>query len=116
MEEPIKPEVDQNKTYYSVDEDPKFPGGDAAMMHWISEHLRYPAMAQENNIQGRVVVQFIVTRTGKIGEVKVIRSKDPDLDREAVRVVKTLPDFTPGTIKGVPVDAWYTLPINFRLS
>lgn len=116
VEEPIEPEVDQNKTYYSVDQDPKFPGGDAAMMRWISEHLRYPAMAQENNIQGRVVVQFIVTRSGKIGEVKVIRSKDPDLDREAIRVVRTLPDFTPGTIKGVPVDAWYTLPINFRLS
>lgn len=116
VEEPIEPEVDQNKTYHSVDVAPKFPGGDAAMMRWISEHLRYPAMAQENNIQGRVILQFVVTKTGKIGDVKISRSCDPDLDREAIRVVRTLPDFTPGTIKGVPVDAWYTLPINFRLS
>ena len=115
-EETIEPEVDQSKTYHSVDVAPKFPGGDAAMMRWISEHLRYPAMAQENNIQGRVVVQFVVTKTGKVGDVKIIRSRDPDLDREAVRVVRTLPDFTPGTIKGVPVDAWYTLPLTFRLS
>lgn len=115
-EETIEPEVDQSKTYHSVDVAPKFPGGDTAMMRWISEHLRYPAMAQENNIQGRVVVQFVVTKTGKVGDVKIIRSRDPDLDREAVRVVRTLPDFTPGTIKGVPVDAWYTLPLTFRLS
>ena len=72
-------------------------------------------MAMENNIQGRVVVQFVVTSTGKIGEVKVVRSKDPDLDKEAVRVVKSLPNFIPGKMNGQAVNVWYTLPITFKL-
>lgn len=81
----------------------------------MSENIRYPSVAQENNIQGRVVVQFVVTKTGSIGQVKVVRSKDPDLDKEAVRVVKTLPKFVPGKMNGHAVNVWYTLPITFRL-
>lgn len=114
-DEPITPAVDQSKVYSSAEVAPKFPGGDAAMMRWISEHLRYPAMAQENNIQGRVVVQFTVSKTGKPYNFKIVRGKDPDLDREALRVVRTLPDFIPGTIQGVPVDVTYSVPITFRL-
>ena len=94
---------------------PQFPGGEVALMKYIQEHLKYPPVAMENNIQGRVVVQFVVTKTGKIGEVKVARSKDPDLDKEAVRVVKTLPDFIPGKMNGQAVAVWYTLPITFKL-
>ncbi|MDE6317852.1 MAG: energy transducer TonB, partial [Muribaculaceae bacterium] len=75
----------------------------------------YPTMAMENNVQGRVVVQFVVTKDGSIGEVKVARGKDPDLDKEAVRVVKTLPKFIPGKMNGQAVNVWYTLPINFKL-
>lgn len=111
-----KPEpVDDNKVFESVEQDPQFPGGDAALLKYVSDHIRYPSVAQENNIQGRVVVQFVVTKTGSIGQVKVVRSKDPDLDKEAVRVVKTLPKFVPGKMNGHAVNVWYTLPITFRL-
>ena len=108
-----KPEPEQ--VFKSVEQMPKFPGGDAELMKYIQEHLRYPTMAAENNIQGRVVVQFVVTKNGSIGEVKVIRSRDQDLDKEAVRVVKSLPNFIPGRMNGQPVNVWYTLPINFKL-
>ena len=82
-----KPEpVDDDKVFEVVEQKPQFPGGEAALLKWVSEHIRYPAMAQENNIQGRVIVQFVVTKTGDVGEVKVVRGKDPDLDKEAMRV------------------------------
>lgn len=111
-----KPEpVDDNKVFDVVEQKPQFPGGEAALLKWVSEHIRYPAMAQENNIQGRVVVQFVVTKTGAVGEVKVVRGKDPDLDKEAVRVVKSLPKFVPGKMNGHAVNVWYTLPIQFKL-
>ena len=111
-----KPEpVDDNKVFDVVEQKPQFPGGEAALLKYVAEHIRYPAMAQENNIQGRVTVQFVVTKTGSIGEVKVVRSKDPDLDKEAVRVVKSLPKFTPGKMNGHAVNVWYTLPIQFKL-
>ena len=91
-----KPEpVDDNKVFDVVEQKPQFPGGEAALLKYVAEHIRYPAMAQENNIQGRVVVQFVVTKTGAVGEVKVVRGKDPDLDKEAVRVVKSLPQVRP---------------------
>ena len=107
--------VEDNTVFTSVEQMPQFPGGDAELMKWISSHIKYPTMAMENNIQGRVVVQFVVTKTGKIGEVKVVRSKDPDLDREAVRVEKSLPDFIPGKMNGQAVNVWFTLPVNFKL-
>lgn len=110
-----EPPKDENKVFTAVEQMPAFPGGEAALMKWISDHIRYPSIAQENNIQGRVTVQFVVTKTGSIGEVKVVRSKDPDLDKEAVRVVKSLPKFQPGKMNGQPVNVWYTLPINFKL-
>lgn len=111
-----KPEpVDDNKVFDVVEQKPQFPGGEAALLKYVAEHIRYPAMAQENNIQGRVVVQFVVTKTGTVGEVKVVRGKDPDLDKEAVRVVKSLPKFVPGKMNGHAVNVWYTLPIQFKL-
>ena len=94
---------------------PRFPGGEAELMKYLSSHINYPTMAMENNVQGRVVVQFVVTKTGKIGEVKVVRSVDRDLDKEAVRVCKTLPDFIPGKMNGQAVNVWYTLPVSFKL-
>ena len=109
-----EPPKEDNHVFTAVEQMPQFPGGDAALMKYISDHIRYPAMAQENNIQGRVVVQFVVTKTGAIGEVKVVRSKDPDLDKEAKRVVKSLPKFIPGKMNGQAVNVWYTLPINFK--
>ena len=111
-----KPEpVDDDKVFEVVEQKPQFPGGEAALLKWVSEHIRYPAMAQENNIQGRVIVQFVVTKTGDVGEVKVVRGKDPDLDKEAMRVVKSLPKFVPGKMNGHSVNVWYTLPITFKL-
>ncbi|WP_303027300.1 energy transducer TonB [uncultured Duncaniella sp.] len=111
-----KPEpVDDNKVFDVVEQKPQFPGGEAALLKYVAEHIRYPAMAQEYNIQGRVVVQFVVTKTGAVGEVKVVRGKDPDLDKEAVRVVKSLPKFVPGKMNGHAVNVWYTLPIQFKL-
>lgn len=111
VEEKHEPE----KVFTAVEQMPTFPGGDAELYKWVSSHIRYPAMAAENNIQGRVTVQFVVQKDGSIGEVKVIRGKDPDLDKEAVRVVKSLPKFIPGKMNGQAVNVWFTLPINFRL-
>lgn len=110
------PEPEPDKVFDAVEQPPQFPGGDAALLKYISDNLRYPQLAIENNIQGRVVVQFVVTKTGQVGEVKVVRSKDPDLDKEAVRVVKTIPRFQPGKQNGNAVNVWYTLPITFKLS
>ena len=110
-----KKPVEENKVFTAVEQMPQFPGGEAELMKYIQKNLKYPPVAMENNIQGRVVVQFVVTKTGKIGEVKVARGKDPDLDKEAVRVVKSLPDFIPGKMNGQSVNVWYTLPITFKL-
>lgn len=101
--------------FTSVEQMAQFPGGEAALMSWVANHINYPATAQENGVQGRVVVQFVVKKDGSIGDVKVVRSKDPDLDREAVRVVKTFPNFIPGKMNGQPVNVWYTLPVSFKL-
>ena len=86
-------------------------------MKFISEHLVYPEEAYKNHIEGKVVVQFYIEKTGKVGEVKVIRSVNVDLDREAVRVIKLLPDFTPAynRTKNEPVGVWYTIPITFKV-
>ena len=98
-----------------LDYKPTFPGGEAALMKYINAHIQYPAEALKNRIKGHVVVQFVVDKKGKIGEVKVLRSVDKDLDKEAVRVVKSLPKFTPGRQNGKAVSVWYTLPVTFTL-
>jgi len=101
--------------FKSVEQMPQFPGGDEALIKYLSSHINYPPMAAENNIQGRVVVQFVVDKNGKVGEVKVVRSVDKDLDREAVRVCKSLPKFVPGRQNGQPVSVWFALPVSFKL-
>jgi len=112
---PVEKKEDDNKVFTSVEQMPQYPGGEAALLADVSKNIRYPSVAQENGIQGKVVVQFVVTKTGQVGEVKVVRGKDPDLDKEAKRVVKTLKKFTPGKMNGNAVNVWYTLPITFRL-
>jgi protein TonB len=107
---------DDNKVWESVEQDPQFPGGQEALLKWVSDNLRYPSVAKEEGIQGRVVVQFVVKIDGSIGTVKVVRGKDPDLDEEAIRVTKSLPKFAPGKMNGHPVNVWYTLPITFKLN
>lgn len=101
--------------FTAVEENPQFPGGEAELYKYISKNLRYPEMAQQNNIQGRVFVKFVVEKDGSVGQVQIARGKDPDLDKEAMRVVKTLPKFIPGKMNGQTVRVWYTLPINFKL-
>ena len=98
-----------------VDEPPSFPGGDAARIAFLSNNLRYPAVAMEQGIQGRVVTQFVVDKDGSITDVKVVRSLDPMLDKEAVRLVKSMPKWTPGKLNGSPVRVKYILPLSFRL-
>jgi protein TonB len=98
-----------------VEEMPMFPGGDAALLTYIGEHTNYPEVAKENNIQGRVIVRFCVTSKGGVSQVSVLKGVDPELDKEAVRVVGTLPPFKPGKQGGKPVPVWYMVPITFTL-
>ena len=110
-----KPEPKKEEIFTAVEQMPQFPGGEAELMKYVANHIKYPTMAAENNIQGRVVVKFVVKKDGSVGEVQVLRGKDPDLDKEAVRVVRTLPKFIPGKMNGQAVSVWFTLPINFKL-
>ena len=104
-----------NKVYKSVEQMPRFPGGEVALMRYLQENIKYPPEAAKKDIEGRVVVQFIIDKTGEVGEVKVVRPISEELDAEAVRVVKTLPKFEPGRQDGEAVSVWYTLPISFKL-
>ena len=112
-----KPKRNEDDIFKSVEQMPQFVGvgGEAALMKYIDSHIQYPPEAAKNNIQGRVILQFVVDKTGEIGEVKVVRSVDKDLDKEAVRIVKTLPKFIPGRQNGQAVAVWYTLPVTFKL-
>lgn len=107
---------EKEKVYEAVEVDPQFPGGVAALYDFLGKHLVYPAKAAQEGVQGTVAVRFVVKSDGSIGEVQILRGKDPNLDAEAVRVVKELPKFIPGKMNGKPVSVWYTLPIRFRLS
>ncbi|MBR4828810.1 MAG: energy transducer TonB [Muribaculaceae bacterium] len=107
--------VNDGPPYRSVEQMPQFPGGEAALMKCVQSRINYPSEAAEDNIQGRVVVQFVIDSLGCVGEVKVVRSIREDLDAEAVRLVKSLPKFTPGRQNGQAVSVWYTLPITFKL-
>ena len=92
---------------------PQFPGG--SVQKWIAKTVKYPMIAQENNIQGKVFVQFVIEKDGSVSDVKVARSVDPSLDKEAIRVVKAMPKWKPGKQRGKPVRVSYTVPINFQL-
>ena len=98
------------------EQQPQFPGGLVELSRFIQANMQYPAEAQRNGIQGKVVLQFIVTTTGEVKDVEVLRSVDPELDAEAVRICQMLPRFTPGTLGGKPVNVKYALPINFTLN
>ena len=109
-----KPEV-SNKVFDVVEEMPSFPGGQGALMSFLSSNIKYPVVAQENGVQGRVIVGFVVERDGSITDVKVMRSVDPSLDREAQRVVRAMPRWKPGKQNGSAVRVKYTVPVVFRL-
>lgn len=111
--EPVKPK--EEEIFVAVEQQAEFPGGIAALYKYLGEHLRYPEDAQKEHIEGRVTVRFVITKTGKVSDVVVIRGKHPSLDAEALRVVKSLPNFKPGMMNGQPVNVYYNLPISFRL-
>ena len=112
--EPPKHE-EENKVFDIVEQQPMFPGGPAALMKYLSENTKYPVVAQENGVQGRVTVQFVVEKDGSISDVHVLRGVDPSLDKEAVRVVKSMPRWTPGKQNGITVRVNYRVPVLFRL-
>ena len=98
-----------------VEEMPMFPGGDGALLKYIAENTMYPELAKENNIQGKVIVRFCVTSKGSVSQISVLKGVDPELDKEAIRVVESLPTFRPGSQGGKPVPVWYMVPISFTL-
>lgn len=102
------------KVYDEVDEMPSFPGGLNGLMTFLAQNMVYPVTAQENGVQGRVIISFVVETDGSITDVKVARSVDPSLDREAMRVVKAMPKWTPGKKDGKPVRVKYTVPMAFH--
>lgn len=114
--EPVKPKEEENKVFDVVEQMPSFPGGNAALMNYLSQNIKYPVIAEENGIQGRVIVQFVVGKDGHISDVRVAKSVDPSLDKEAVRVVRGMPRWIPGKQNGQAVTVRYTLPVTFRLN
>jgi protein TonB len=105
----------EEKIFIVVEEEPEFPGGIPALYKIISENLKYPQEAQNNNIQGKVILKFVVMPDGSVDRIEILRSVDPELDGEAIRVVKTLPRFKPGRQAGIPVPVWFLLPVTFKI-
>ncbi len=108
-------EEEDNVVFQVVETMPGFPGGDPALFKFLGENVKYPVIAQENGIQGRVICQFVVNRDGSIVDVEVVRPVDPSLDKEAIRVIKSMPKWSPGKQRGKAVRVKYTLPVNFKL-
>ena len=113
--EPVKPKEEENKVFDVVEQMPSYPGGMGALMQYLSSNIKYPAIAEENGIQGRVICTFVVERDGSITDVKIAKSVDPSLDKEAMRVVSKMPKWIPGKQNGSAVRVKYTLPVTFRL-
>lgn len=114
--EEIIPAVDYNAIFTDPETKPEFPGGTAAIYRHIAKTMRYPLIAQENGKQGKVTVSFIIEKDGALSDVKVTKGVDPNLDKEAIRIIKTLPNFTPGKMNGKPVRTSMSLPVTFKLN
>ncbi len=108
-------EEDDNVVFKVVQDMPEFPGGLKALYKFIYKYIKYPAVAAESGIQGKVFLKFVVTKSGKVDRIQVLRGVDPTLNKEAIRVVRMLPRFTPGKQRGKSVNVWYQLPVTFRL-
>ena len=113
--QPEPPKEEETKVFDVVEQMPSFPGGQSALFQWLSNNIKYPVVAEENGVQGRVIVTFVVERDGSITDVRVVKSVDPSLDKEAVRVTKAMPHWIPGKQNGSAVRVKYTLPVTFRL-
>ena len=108
--------VVEDEIFVIVEENPQFPdGGTAGLLQYLGKNIKYPTIPQENGTQGRVTVQFVVNKDGSVVDVKVIRGVDPYLDKEAVRVISTMPKWIPGKQRGVPVRCKFTVPVTFKL-
>ena len=107
--------VEENKIHEIVEQMPSFPGGMGALMSWLGQNIKYPVTAAETGVQGRVIVQFVVEKDGSITDVKIAKSVDPSLDKEAARVIKSMPHWIPGRQNGSPVRVRYTVPVTFKL-
>ena len=115
VEAPVE-EEEEEVIFMVVETMPEFPGGQQALFKYLGENVKYPVIAQENGIQGRVICQFVVTKDGSIVDVVVVRSSgEPSLDKEALRVINSMPKWKPGKQRGKPVRVKYTVPVNFRL-
>ena len=110
-----KEKTSNKKIYDVVEMPPSFPGGQAALLAWIASHVNYPQKAMESRIEGRIIVGFVIECDGSVSQAKIIRSVDPLLDDEAIRVVMGMPKWTPGRQNGKNVRVKYNVPVNFRL-
>ncbi|MFT4169231.1 MAG: energy transducer TonB [Dysgonomonas sp.] len=108
-------EDEPNKRFEHVEQMPQFPGGEAELMKYINNNIKYPPIAAENGIEGRVVVRFVVEKNGKVSDINILRSVDPSLDKEAARVIRSMPTWIPGMQNGRNVAVYYTLPVLFKL-
>ena len=106
---------DENSIFQVVEIQPEFPGGMAELMKYLQKNIRYPKVCKEQGLQGRVIVQFVVNTDSTISDVKVVKPVNPHFDQEALRVVKAMPKWKPGTQHGKPVRVRFTLPVTFRL-
>ncbi len=107
--------IEDNEIFKIVEKMPEFPGGMAACLKFLANNIKYPAISQEHGVQGKVVIQFVVNKDGSIVDPTVVRSVDPYLDKEALRVISMMPKWTPGMQRGKPVRVKYTVPVTFRL-
>ena len=108
-------EASDSQVFFIVEDMPEFPGGELALRKFIANAIKYPVIAQENGIQGKVYVNFVVNKDGSVTDAKIARGVDPSLDKEALRVINSLPKWKPGKQRGKPVRVSYTVPINFVL-
>lgn len=113
--QPEPPKEEETKVFDVVEQMPQFPGGPSALFEYLSKNIKYPVVAEENGVQGRVIVTFVVERDGSITDVKVVKSVDSSLDKEAQRVVRNMPHWIPGKQNGSAVRVKYTVPVTFRL-
>lgn len=112
----VEPEPEEEEIFMVVEDAPEFPGGTQALLDYLRKNIKYPAICRENNIQGRVLVSFVVNKDGAIVDPEVVKGVNPSLDKEALRVISGMPKWKPGSQRGKPVRVKYTVPVNFRLN
>ena len=111
----VEPEPEPEEIFMVVEDQPEFPGGTKALMEYLKKNIKYPAICRENNIQGKVIVTFVVNKDGTITEPEVVKTVNPSLDKEALRVISQMPNWKPGYQRGKPVRVKFTVPVNFQL-